>query len=366
VHAATTHRVVLVVTLVVAGCSRGPREGDGRGGEAPSVRAEAVQRGGIGRDVVATAAVESQRSVDLVAETTGLVASLPVEEGDVVRAGQLLCAIHNPMTQVALERAALEVEQLKSELASTTRLDEKGFVSRRTREDIEFRLRRAELELQRNDEELRRQRVVAPFGGVIARRYVTAGEQVVPQRRLLTLVDHNDLRVVLAVPESQMKNLVPGLPVELRSVATDARVVGQVQRLAPVVEARSGTVRVTASVPAGQGLLPGMLVAATIRVEQRDGVLLVPRRALDLDSPLPTLYRLQTRPGEGGVQWAVERVAPQLGIVGDEQVEILSGLADGERVVVAGQSALRDGIAVRVVGEAGAPGEDAAGAAPDR
>lgn len=337
----------------------------------PAVRVELVRRGDIGRDVVATAAVESQRAVDLFAETTGLVASLPVEEGDVVRAGQLLCAISNAMTQVALDRARLEVEQLKSELVSTTRLDEKGFVSRRTREDIEFRLRRAELEQQRNEEESRRQRVVAPFAGVISRRYVTPGEQVVPQRRLLSLVDHTDLRVVLSVPESQMRGLVADLPVSLRSVSTDARAQGKVLRLAPVVDARSGTVRVTVTVPHDQGLLPGMLVSATIRVEQHDNVALAPRRALDLDAPVPTLYRLTSREGDAGLVWIAGRVAPSLGILGDDHIEILDGLEVGAQVVVAGQTTLRDGIVVRVVGErasnadaagsdGGARGEDAA------
>ncbi len=352
------HAFVAVSTLLLSGC---PRDGDKKhdsDGELPAVRVEALDRGALDREVRGTATVESERAVEIVAEAGGRIGTLPVEEGDEVRAGQLLCSLHNPRALVALDRARLELEQVQAELASIARLDERGFVARRSREEVEFRRRRAELEVRRAEEDVRLLRVHAPFAGVISRRGIDVGEVVTPQQRLFSLVDHRNLRAVVAVPEAQVRGLYPGLAARVHAVASGLEVEAELLRLAPVVDARSGTQRVTLALPAEKGLVAGTLVSVAILVERREGVLLAPRKALDLDGARPSLYRIVERPVEGGTRSVAERITPETGLRGDERVEILAGLQQGDLVVVAGQSALRDGAEVRVVASPGVVRED--------
>jgi len=131
-------------------------------------------------------------------------------------------------------------------------------------------------------------------------------------------------------------------------VASGVEVVGEVLRIAPVVDAQSGTMRVTLRLPSAAELRPGMLISARIVVDRRQNALLIPRRALELDALRPSLFRLRGA-ADGGAGNSVERRHPRLGIHSADVVEVLEGLADGEYVVVAGQAALRDGMAVRVV-----------------
>jgi len=191
---------LLWALLFLCACPKGAGEGDKEEAENPAVRVAAVRRGAIDRAVIGTATVESESVVQVMAETAGRVGAVPVEEGDRVTKGQLLCSIDNPRAQVALERAQVELQQTERELANTARLNERGYVARNARDELEFRHRRAELEVKRAQEEVRSLRVVAPFAGVIARRQVTLGEVIGPQRPLFNLVDDQHLQAVLHIP----------------------------------------------------------------------------------------------------------------------------------------------------------------------
>jgi len=354
--------VALPLALILMACPKDANDDKQKKEEGPAVRTSAVRRGLIERRVTGTTSVESDKDIEVISEAVGRVHSLPVDEGSEVTKGQILCLIANPKVQIAQERARLELDQVRAEAKSTTRLNERGFVARRSRDEVEFRLRRAELELRRAEDEARLLRVIAPFNGVVTRRFVDVGEVVAPQRRLFHLVDHQNLRAILPLPEAHMPGIRLGLSAQVKALASGAKVEGQIERIAPIVEARTGTQRVTVALPAGQGLVPGVLVSVSILVESRASALLAPRRAFDLDSPQPNLFRVVKRDEEGGVVSVVQRLNPSIGLEGESDIEILSGINEGEQVVIAGRAALRDGVVVRVIEPRA---EDAGGAAED-
>lgn len=346
--------LVALALLSLAACRRGLEQDSAHKTQLPVVEVVHVIAGDIDREVTGTAVVSSEQKVQIIAETSGRISALPVEAGQVVQKGQLLCQISNPRLFIALDRARLEVEQMQSQLKSTTRLNERGFVSRKTREDLEFGLRRVELEARRAEEEVRLLRVLAPFDGVLVRRDASLGEVVGPQRSLFTLVDDKNLRIDLALPESQSAGLQLDVEARVRSVANKTQAIANVKRISPVVDERTGTRTITLGLGADQGLVPGTLVSVTMTVERHQGVLLVPRRALDMDKDPISLYRLETNPHasvDAGTSFIARRVEPQVGLLGSTQVEIVSGLSLGDKIVTAGQSALRDGAVVRVLGQ---------------
>ena len=340
----------LFVSMAVAVCSGPSDKDDKKKTQLAAVEIQTLKRGDIDRELSGTAIIKSEQAVEIVAETAGPVKSIPVEAGDFVHKGQLLAQISNPRLFIALDRTRLEVERLQAELKSTSRLNERGFVARKSREDLEFNLRRAELEVRRAEEEVRLLRVVAPFDGVLARRDISPGQVVTPQRALFYLVDNKNLRIDLAIPESQTPGLKVGIEARLRAVASGQKARATVARISPLVDENSGTRMITLRLFPEQNLVPGTLVSVVMIVERHTNVLLVPRRALDLDREPPSLFVLKSADSASAPR--VHRLEPRLGLMSSAQVELLSGLSMNEKVVVAGQSALRDGSEVRIVNSA--------------
>ena len=206
-------------------------------------------------------------------------------------------------------------------------------------------------------------------------------------------LDLERLRVVASLPERELGRVEAGQGVRLVS-AYDSEVGarGLVDRVAPVVDAASGTFRVTIAVEPGQtALRPGQFVSVVVEVGRNDDVLVVPKQAVVYEDGVPVVYTVVDAPepeeddaeGEGeadadaaGGSWwpfggseeaeeaegddeadaeeegpklVAERHVVKLGLIDDELGEIQTGVDEGDQVVTVGQSHLRDGARVRPV-----------------
>jgi membrane fusion protein (multidrug efflux system) len=173
------------------------------------------------------------------------------------------------------------------------------------------------------------------------------GAVVAAGGELVELADIEPLRAAVELPERDLAVVREGL---LAEVSVDAfpgvSFPGRVVRVAPFVAPDTGTfaVRVELDPDATGRLRPGLFSRVRLVVDRRDDVLVVPRRALLVD-------------GDGDVVYVVRdgqaRAAPlELGHADGDRVEVRSGVAEGDRVVVLGQDSLAPGTPVRVIGEA--------------
>ena len=199
--------------------------------------------------------------------------------------------------------------------------------------------------------------VTAPISGVIASRSIKTGNFVQINTPIMRIVDNSRLEATLNVPERELATLRAGQPVHMQVDALPGRTFeGRVDRVAPVVDAGSGTFRVITAFAGEQALQPGMFGRFRIEYQQRSDVLTIPRGALLDDEGEPAVYLVRD-----GV---AVRTPVQLGHVDAGFVEIREGLALGDKVVIAGKGALRDGSVVQVIGAeesvvAAAPAEPA-------
>jgi membrane fusion protein (multidrug efflux system) len=199
------------------------------------------------------------------------------------------------------------------------------------------------------------------------------------------VVDLSKLRVVAALPEREMSRVQVDQAVRLNSAYDESQeAVGRVERVAPVVDAASGTFRVTIALDASQSLLrPGQFVTVQIEVERRIQVLTVPRPSVVYEDGLPVVYRMIDKPPEEEdekkeddaskeksswfsfgkppsaekdkddteedkkPQKVAERVSVELGLMDDKLAQILSGVEEGDVILVIGQSSLRDGARIQ-------------------
>lgn len=298
--------------------------------------------------------VEAVRQTVIAAQVPGAVVELNVKAGDRVQAGQLLLRIDARAAdqtaaasnaQVQAARAALDVATREYERQK--QLHQKKYISQAAleRAESEFKATSAQVAAQMAQAGAARtltglHTVRAPYAGVVAEVPVALGDMAMPGRPLLTLYDPAALRVTASVPQSASGSVqADTVRVELPGLAASQQWprATRVQVL-PTVDAATHTVQVRAELGAGpDGVAPGMFARLWLPVTgsaTAGKTVTVPLKAVVRRAEMTGVY-VQ---GEGGKP-LLRQV--RLGRVEGERVEVLSGVAPGEQVVVDPQSALR-------------------------
>lgn len=307
------------------------------------------------RIVVGDGSVVAWQELVIGAEAGGLrVAEVTVEEGDTVRAGQPLVLMDERLLRAVLGQAEAAVAEAgaalrnaRQDLARATDLSRSGSAPRQTLELREATAMQAEARLAsataRREEvaaRLAQARITAPADGIVSRRSVLPGNVTASGQEMLRLIRDGRLELDARVPELELAALRPGQPV--RVIHGDRVVAGTVRAVAPTVSADTRLGLVHVALPADSGLRPGMFARAEIRPGDAPG-LAVPQSALLFRDGRPAVLVL------AGEHVALRPVAT--GRRAGGMVEVTSGLAEGERVVVSGAGFLGDGDRVRVAGE---------------
>lgn len=347
--------LLLGLVLALSACGGGQSEGgpraaaaaSGNGKEKPPIPVEVapVQRRSIAASYTGTAALEAPNEAMIVAKTSGVLLQLRAEEGDLVRAGQVLARIDPERMRLEVARSEAMLRKLEAEYARSKELFARKLIAADANERIRFDVdtqraayNLAKLELSYTD-------IVAPFDGVIAQRMVKEGNLINVNQTLFRLVDSTRLEAVLNVPERELATLRRGLPVRLAVDALPGVIVeGTIDRISPVVDAATGTFRTTASFTDADGRLkPGMFGRIAVVYEQRSDSLTVPRLALLDEGSDAAVFVVR--------DGTVARTSVALGYINGEFAEVRQGLNEGDRVVTAGKVAVRDGSKVEIIGD---------------
>ena len=188
----------------------------------------------------------------------------------------------------------------------------------------------------------------APIDGVVSERYIKVGNTIDPNDATFKVTDLDPLIIYLHVPERDYRRLQAGqnatiLVDALKSKQFD----GVVARVSPVVDAATGTFKVTIEVPDQSGQLkPGMFGRINIVYDMHANALQLPRSAVVGSDDEPAVFVVEDD--------VVRRQIVALGFSSGASVEVLDGLTGTERIVVVGQTGLRDGTRVEVVNADGA------------
>jgi membrane fusion protein, multidrug efflux system len=346
-----SHRRLLVFAVAAAtafACGKGraqsgAAEDEKKEPEAVPVEVVALVRGPIEQLLRYSTHLEAERAVEVRAEAARKLVALLVEEGDRVAAGQPLARLEDEEQRTALARIEGQLERARRELARREQLFAGGMLSEQELSDARHEREQLELALADARRALSYTTVRAPIAGRVTERLVRRGDQVSLNQHLFSLVDFDSLVALVYVPERELGRLAAGQQVRLTPPAAPGqRFAGRVDRIAPVVDPKSGTVKVTVAVPYVAGLRPGMFLEAELVTAVEQNALLVPKRALVPDGTLVSLWRLADED-------RVERVWVEIRLEDRERVTVAEGLAPGDRVVVAGQAGLKPDSRVRVL-----------------
>jgi membrane fusion protein (multidrug efflux system) len=314
--------------------------------EAVPVEVARAARNAISASYSGTANLEAPGEAQVVAKTSGVVMQLLAEEGDQVRAGQVLARLDGDKVRLEAARQLATVRKLENNFRRAQELAASKMVSAEASDQIRFDLEAARAAYELAKLELSYTNITAPIGGVVAQRLVKPGNLVALNAPVFRIVNNSHLEGVLNAPEREMGRLKVGLPLRMVVDAVPGKVFeGKVDRIAPVMDSSSGTFRVVCAFENFPELRPGMFGRIEVVYDQRTDALTVPRIALLEDEGEPAVYVVEGK--------TARRKTVQLGYTNGEIAEIRSGLKDGDRVVTAGKVAIRDGTEVQVIDAAG-------------
>lgn len=289
--------------------------------------------------------LEAEQAVPVHSQSPQLrrVVQLLVEEGQRVGRGQLLAKLEDSEQLHGMARVQGQLGKAKADLERQEKLFAQNLISEQAVTEARHAYQQLEIELADVRQAWQHTEVRAPIAGTLTVRHVKVGDPVTMGQPLFEIVDFGTLVARVYVPERELARVRAGQQARIQSQALPGTTfAGVVDRVAPVVDPKSGTVKVTIRVPEAQGLRPGMFLDVQLVTDVREEALRLPKRALVLDHDQAWVYRLKQDD-------TVERLLVEPVLEDALHVEVREGLAPGDRVVIAGQAGLKPGSKVRVV-----------------
>lgn len=322
------------------GGAQGPGAGPGGGGMPVPVVSRAVSLQPLARELRALGTARANEAVEITAKTSNIVSVVRFRDGERVSKGAVLVELDSAQARADLAAATAALTESESqyrraqELLPTQSLSKSQYdqiVATRTANAARVDAARARLE----DTVIR-----APFGGRVGLRRVSVGGLISPGTVITTLDDTSIIKVDFAVPENNLTALRTGLAVSVSSTAYPGRIFrGKVASVDSRVDSTSRSLQVRAEVPNADGALkPGMFLNVELLRDERQAIV-IPEEAIVPDQDRQFVFVVK-----GGM---AEKREVRTGLRRPGSVEIVSGLAAGERIVVEGTVKLRDSGPVR-------------------
>src|SRR5664279_329745 len=372
--------LLFLLGLISSGCRD---DSQSKAAEMPSASVARVTRQNLSSKLMVAGQLQAFQEVDLHAKVSGYIRRINVDIGDRVRAGQVIATLEVPelTAQVAGAQAEVrhsqsEIERVKSEVAAAesnhaalhaayTRLEEAskqrpGLIAeqelddaRAKDQDAEARINIAKSALEATEQQLGVSRadnqrvqtmsdysvVTAPFSGVVTMRYADTGSLIqagttsnTQSMPVVRLAQSDMLRLRMPVPESDVPFIENGGEVQITVQATGRTFTGKIIRFSRSLDSTTRTMLAEVDVPNPDlKLSPGMYAQTVISLQQRDNVLAIPTQAVVQGEG--EAYVLTVDPSG-----KVRKKVVLLGIQGPDKVEVTSGVADGDMVILSGQT----------------------------
>lgn len=331
---------LLFIAASLAGCGGAKQQQPAGGGAPVTVRTVVLATAEWQDRVQALGTAKANESVTITAKVSETVQKVNFDSGDFVEAGQVLVDLTGQVQLAGLEEARAAYKEAEQQLKRAEELAAKHLIpgsqldtQRATRDAARARMDQVRAQLS--------DRVItAPFDGLLGLRQISQGSLVTPGSAIATLDDVSVIKLDFSVPETLMAALAPGQAVSAMSAAYPNDVFdGVLRNIDSRVDPVTRSVMVRAELPNPERKLrPGMLLTVDVRQAARP-VLALPELALLQVGRNSFVYRV-------AADGTVAQVAVKTGARERGRVEVLDGIAAGDRVVVEGTVKLRTGAKV--------------------
>ncbi len=309
-----------------------------------------------------TSTVKSETEVTLSAQRTGRVVALPVKEGSVVRAGDLICRLdlteESVQTENVLAQSKATFDEADKNLKRIEGLFNKGMLAQQDLDGARraYEVAKSQYEAAKSDAGVKRDYSVirAPFNGVIAKKYTEVGELLLPGKQIVTIVNPHRIYVLATIDEVDVGRLKLGQPV---AITVDAfpgeKFQGTVGRISPIVsggklETRTADVWIYFTKKDAR-LKPGMSADIEILITTLNNVLSVPSQCVVERDNRKQVYIAEGKSIKPGAT-AIARLRPvETGETNWSFTQITKGLSTGDIVITTPEAeGLKNGAKVKV------------------
>jgi len=302
-----------------------------------------VVRGDIQQTYRTITTLQAEREVAVVARSSGILKQLNVEEGDKVKAGQILAQLDTEQLRLEVARLKATTQKLRKELERQESLFRRNLTSRDAldRARYEYEAQNAQLELSRL--KLNYATIRAPFDGVVIERHIKPGNFVRDNDKLFQIADLSKMQAPIFLPEKEMPHVKVGQRVWLGFDATGgAPRLGHIERIQPAVDTATGTFKAVAALDNPDlSLKTGMFGKVELVFDEHKNSLLLERQAIITQDNKEHVFVIRD-----GVAY---QTPISIGFKRDGYVEVVSGLQEADEVVVTGQQLLKHEAKVEIL-----------------
>lgn len=259
---------------------------------------------------------------------------LPAALGQKIKSGELVAKLDAREIQARFDQAQASLDQAERDWQRASALFDERATTRAERDASEARHRVAKAGLAEAQVLLGYARITAPFDGVVTRKHVEAGDLAQPGRPLIDLEDPSTLQVEAEVPEEIGSSIKSGQQMTVRLGRTLKEIAAQVREIAPTANPASRTFQVKLDLPSGPDLMPGQFARLLVPLGESES-LRIPASAVVKRGQLEIVFVVADQ--------RAQMHLVKTGRVQGSEVEVLSGLDEGDQVVTEGADQLLDG-----------------------
>ena len=284
-----------------------------------------------------TSTLDSDADAPVAAKVAGEVLEILVEEGDLVKEGDILARLDGELLKLEMLQARANLDKLNGEYKRLAGLHEKGLISSAMYEGMEFDIEALEASYELKELSYSYTSIRAPISGVVSSREIKVGQHVMINEPTFRITDTSRLVAHLKIPQNELPKFAAGQTLKLYVDAMpEVLFEAKISRISPTIEVATGTFRATAYIEnSARDLAPGMFGRFKIAYEKHENALIIPAAAVIREDNTATVYVVAD--GEA------TRRQVKIGIETDGMIEVLGGLGIDEIVVVSGQAGLSDG-----------------------
>jgi membrane fusion protein (multidrug efflux system) len=307
------------------------------------VEVTTIKRGTISDFILLSANLETEKMADVFSRVQGLVERIYVDEGDNVKKGQILMELEADEYKLAEEKAKLNYQQQKSDFQRLEAMYQQNLLSIEEFEKAKFALQGLEVDWKQAQLNLSYTRITSPISGVVGERAVKPGDRIQPSDKLFRVINTNEMIAVVYAPEKELGNVEKNQKAYITSDHIQGKEFeGWIKRVSPVVDAQSGTFKITVGVNNRDNILrAGMFVNTHIITSTHDNAVLIPKTAIVYENEGMNVFIVKDS--------VAKKVILKVGFQDHEKVESLAGIDEGDKIIVVGQAGLKDGTRVRIV-----------------
>ncbi|KAA3619602.1 MAG: efflux RND transporter periplasmic adaptor subunit [Calditrichaeota bacterium] len=309
------------------------------------VEVTTLNAGEISSFILLSSNLETERMADVYSRVQGVMEKIKVEEGQEVRKGEILATLEADEYKLAAAKALVDFQKQKSVFERAQQMHAKKLFSNEEFEQAKFTKESAEIAYKQAKLNLDYTQIEAPISGVVGERLSRVGDRVQPSDKLFSVVNTEEIIAVIHVPEKEIGRIRTGQDAFVMSDHLGVnQFLGKVKRVSPVVDPQSGTFKVTIGIRnRANKLRPGMFINVHVITETHKDAVLVPKSAIVYENETMNVYVVRDS--------LAHKLVLNSGFQNYEFIEALDGLQAGDKIIVVGQSGLKDQTKVKVVSE---------------